>query len=233
MIFHDIQQNSNEWFDLRAGVATSSCFNKIITPKKAELSSQADEYANRIIAEVILGESQENFVQTYWMERGAEMEAEARALYEFETGYTLGNGGFITNDEGTLGCSPDARVLDAEGNVIGGVEIKCPAPWTHVSNLLRDEIDPKYKPQIQGQLLIGGFEFIDWFSFHPDMPPAGIRTERDDEYCNKLEIALDDFTLMIKGKMRKLIDKGVIINSLDSSTKPASVDELENLFKAG
>lgn len=210
MIFHNIEHTTDEWFKARLGLPTASCFNKIITPKTGKLSSQADAYANLLIAEIILGRPQETFPQTFWMERGEMLEADAKKLYEFETGYDIKNGGFATNDLGSAGASPDARIFDKDGKLIGGAEIKCPAPWTHVENLLRDEIDPDYIPQVQGQILIYGFEFVDWFSYHPEMPPALIRTYRDDEYCEKLESALSDFHEIKMAKIEKLKSKGML-----------------------
>jgi len=212
MIYHDVSHGSSEWVKIRLGIATASSFGKIITPKTGKLSSQADGYANQLIAELILGEPQDKFQPSYWMERGTILEADARKLYEFETGYALDRGGFITNDEGTAGCSPDVRVLNDKGEVIGAAEIKCPAPWNHVENLLRDTLDPDYIPQVQGQILIGGFEFVDFFSFHPDMPPANIRTYRDNDFCDKLQDALNGFSKIMEDKINKLVSKGVIIN---------------------
>lgn len=211
MIYHEVSQGSVEWFKMRLGVATASCFDKIITPKTGEPSKQMDEYANKLIGELVTGENSETFT-SYWMERGAQFEADAAAAYEVITDFTLDRGGFLTNDDMTIGASPDRRVFDRDGHVIGGVEIKCPAPATHVGNLLRgEEIDPSYIPQVQGQILVGGFEFVDWFSYHPDMPPAHIRTYRNDVFCEKLERALNEFCDLMEHKIKTLTQRGVLI----------------------
>jgi len=49
------------------GLATASCFDKIITPKTAEPSKSMDEYANGLIGELITGERSEtdSLVETY------------------------------------------------------------------------------------------------------------------------------------------------------------------------
>lgn len=194
MIFHDVTQWSPEWFRMRLGVATASNFHKIITPITGKLSKSAETYASSLVGEMITGENAEKF-QSYWMERGGAMEAAAASSYEIITGLTLDRGGFITNDEMTAGASPDRRVRgDKSGLIVGGVEIKCPSPEVHIENLKRaikhGAIDPFYIPQVQGQILFGEFEFVDWFSYHPEMPPAHIRTYRDYEYCEKLKEAL-------------------------------------------
>ena len=212
MIYHEVVQQSPEWFRMRLGLATASCFHRIVTPVKAEPSKSMDEYANGLIGELITGANSETF-KSYWMERGSQMEAEASASYEVITDFTLDRGGFLTDDNMTVGASPDRRVLKF-GSVVAGVEIKCPDPSTHIANLLRlkeGSIDPFYKPQVQGQILIGEFEFVDWFSYHPDMPPAHIRTYRDDAYCEKLKRALDAFTGLMDEKISELTSIGVII----------------------
>ena len=72
-------------------------------------------------------------------------------------------------------------------------------------------IDPAYRPQTQGQILVCGFQFMDWFSYHPKMMPARIRTERDEPYIAKLETALDEFELIVERKIERLVDIGLVI----------------------
>jgi len=210
MIYHDLSHGSPEWFRARLGLATASCFDQIITPKTASPSSQMDGYANRLIAELITGESAEKF-QSYWMERGALMEADAGAAYEAITDLALARGGFITDDNMTYGASPDRRVV-RDGEVVGAVEIKCPSPATHIENLLRGQaIDPAYRAQVQGQILVGGFEFVDWFSYHPSMPSALVRTYRDDVFCDRLADCLLSFQALMDDKIQALERIGVVV----------------------
>jgi len=214
MIYHEVSQQSDQWYKMRLGLATASRFGQLITPKTGQFSKSMDPYANQLIGEMVTGKGAEKF-ESYWMERGAMLEQDASASYEVITGYSLDRGGFLTNDEMTIGASPDRRVLDASGNVIGGTEIKCPSEAVHIENLLRMKkhgtIDPDYIPQVQGQILIGKLEFVDWFSYHPDMPPALIRTERDDDFCNKLEDALGEFDRILREKIDLLQSMGMII----------------------
>ncbi len=214
MIFHEVVQQSPDWFKMRLGVATASCFGQIITPKTAEPSKSMGGYANQLIGEVVTGENSEKF-QSYWMERGAVFEAEAAAAYEAITGYTTIPGGFITDDEMLVGASPDRIIIDGNGEYIGALEIKCPSPAVHIENLLRandqGEIDPAYIPQVQGQILIGGLGFQDWFSYHPDMIPALIRTQKDEEYCEKMAQALEEFIILKDDKISQLKKIGMIV----------------------
>lgn len=233
MIYHEVVQHSPGWFKMRLGLATASCFDKIVTPAKGDPSKQMDDYANNLIGELVTGNNAETFT-SYWMERGQQFEADAAAAYEFITGFELDRGGFLTDDDMTVGASPDRRVIKL-GSVVGGVEIKCPKEGTQVANLLRgDDIDPQYKPQVQGQILIGGFEFVDWFSYHPDFPPALIRTYRDDAYCNKLASALEQFESLLQEKIRILEGRGVRIPPRPIISLSQRSDDLgENILYAG
>lgn len=234
MIYHDFAQQSEEWYRARLGVATASCFDKIITPKKLELSKSAEDYAFTLVGEMVTGESAEKF-QSYWMERGAMMEVEARMQYEVITDLKLDRGGFITNDAMTRGASPDVRVFDGS-RCVGGAEIKCPSPAVHIANLkrMRDHgvIDPSYIPQVQGQILIGGFDFIDWFSYHPNFPPAHIRTYRDDEFCGALEGHLNTFDGMVDDVIAMLEKMGTKVPPRPITTmKPAEIPQ--SVYMAG
>jgi len=212
MIYHDLSQNTPEWYAFRMGKATSSKFDCLVTPT-GKLSAQMDVYISTVLAELIMGHSLEKFEQSYWMQQGVLKEADARAAYEFETDFKLDRGGVFTNDKETAAASPDVRVFEGS-RLVGGAEIKCPAPWTHVENLRRmhrhNEIDPKYKPQVQGHLLICDFEFVDWYSFHEEMPPARIRTYRDEAFIATLQSALDKFDETMEKEIALLKANGVI-----------------------
>lgn len=205
MRHYDIAQNSPEWYMARAGVATSSAFDRIVT-KTGKASTQADKFANEVIAELILGRPIKQEFSTKEMEWGHQHESDAIAAYEFLKDCKLERGGFFTNDARTLGASPDARV----GND-GLVEIKCPYnPAIHVEFLLMQEINPIYKPQVQGQLLISERDYVDWFSYHPDMPHACIRTGRDEEFIAILEEELAEFEYKVQARLKRLVELGHI-----------------------
>ena len=166
MKFYNVEQGSAHWYALRLGIPTASNFHKINTPAKGEISTQAKPYMYRQIAERLLRESQEDqlgYVQ--WVERGKGQEGNAAAMFEFTHEQALRPGGFCTTDDGRLGCSPDRLVGKNES-----VEIKTPAPWTQIGYLL-DGPPTEYRPQVQGQLMVGEFDAVHFYSYHPQMPP--------------------------------------------------------------
>lgn len=186
-IFHHIEQGSAEWFALHCGIPTASQFHRIVTPT-GKVSTSARSYAHYLVAEALLGRSLETESALEWIARGREMEPEAVRMYELHKDADCAPGGFVTTDDGRIGASPD-RLL-AGGRA--GLEVKCPSPQVHIGYLL-GELDERYKVQRQGQLWVGEFEYVDFWSYHPEMPPALVRTYRDEAFIGKLAEALPEF----------------------------------------
>src|SRR6185312_13291104 len=123
MILHDCEQGTAEWYACRIGRPTASRFDEIVTPT-GKYSAQARKYAFQLIAERALKIPTESLDGQMWMERGKELEPQAADLYSFlNEGVELSKVGFITTDDGKIGCSPDRLAGDC-----GLVEFKCPAP---------------------------------------------------------------------------------------------------------
>lgn len=203
MLIHYCEQNSEEWLALRSGKPTASEFFRIVTPT-GKLSKASSGYAHRLIAEELLKEPIIDLGNLQWVERGKMLEPDAAELYEFETGDKTKPIGFITNDDGTLGCSPDRLAMKG-----GIVEIKCPAPQTHIGYMLNG-FDMDYKPQVQGQLYITGLEWCDWFSFHPELPAVRMRVKRDEDYIKILADSLTEFCRMKDELKKQIVSKGYL-----------------------
>ena len=199
MIVHDVKQGSPEWLKLRAGIPTASEFHQVITPT-GKPSGQAKRYCCDLLAERILGEPLEKYV-TRAMERGSELESEAMYAYEFERDLDTQAVGFISDDgeQFGYGASPDRLVGDD-----GLLEIKCPGPGVHVGYLLLQPADRNYYPQLQGQLWITGRKWVDIMSYHPDIPRAIVRVERDVPYIKVLASAVTGFSEHLESKWVQL-----------------------------
>jgi hypothetical protein len=187
MKIHDVLQGSGDWHRLRIGIPTASNFHRVVTPA-GKLSKQAWPYAYFLIAEKLLNESLDSIDHLEWVGRGKELEPEAVRLYEFQNEVKTAPVGFITTDDGRIGCTPDRLIVGHSA----ALEMKCPAPQTHVGYLL-DGFGLDYVPQAQGQMLVGEFEFVDRYSYHPRMPPVRVRTYRDEAYLRTLADALAQF----------------------------------------
>jgi hypothetical protein len=160
---HDVAQYSEEYDRLKLGIPTSSHFHKIITPQ-GKPSKQWREYACVLIAERILQRKIE-FYNSPAMERGLIVEAEAADWYEFDHDVTVQKVGFITNDDHTMGCSPDRLVGDE-----GLLEIKAPLPHTQVEYWISGEVHERFRPQLQGQLYVSQRSWVDIVCWHDVLP---------------------------------------------------------------
>lgn len=203
MIVHDVLQGTTAWLALRAGIPTASDFDRIVTPK-GKPSAQAEKYMFALLAERIMGHPRIQAVSS-WQARGSQLEAEAVAYYEGVREQDTSLVGFITNDARTIGASPDRLVGDD-----GLLEIKVPAEHTHVSYLLTRGVDAEYYPQVQGQLWVTGRAWLDIMSYHPEMPPALIRVERDDSFIRVLSAAVTTFSQELERLATELTEKGWI-----------------------
>ena len=202
MIIHDMPQGSPEWFRVRIGIPTASQAHRIVTPT-GKLSKSSRTYAFRLVAETLLGHSLEAQEETEWMERGRMLESEAVGLYEFHTDVETRKVGFVTTDSGRIGASPDRLLIGQNG----AVEIKCPAPQTHIGYMI-DGFGLDYIPQVQCQMLVGEFDFVDRVAYHPELPPVIQRTYRDAEYIATLGAALTEFADMLERMLERVRASG-------------------------
>lgn len=156
-----------------------------------------------LIAERLMGRPMDTFISE-WMERGHILEEEAGKYYAFQNDCDPQPVGFITTDDGKIGCSPDRLVGDE-----GLLEIKAPAAHTHVGYLFGKGADKKYMPQIQGQLFVCGpsRKWVDIMSYHPELPEITIRTERDESYIEMLSEAVTAFAAELHEKYAEIIER--------------------------
>lgn len=207
MIHHRVEQGSAEWHKLHIGIPTASQFHRIITPAKWEFSKQARRYALELALQVLTNEPPRDLTGLWAIERGKELEVAAARAYAFEEDMEaeIELCGFLTTDDGKIGATPD-RLINKAKHRPAGLEIKCPLPYQHFEYII-DGFGPDYLPQAQGQILVGEFDFVDRYSYHPAMPPRLDRTWRDDGKQKLLQMALGNFLEMrdeILEKARRL-----------------------------
>lgn len=187
----DVKQGSPEWIACRLGIPTASNFHRIIQSKKLLASAGQAKYIAQLTAEWFLGHPCDDFASDF-MERGVEMEAEALRWYGWEKelgGDDLVPAGFCTNDDGTVGASPDQMVSHD-----GILEIKCPSAVVHMEYLLGGGgVDDDYRCQIQGQLWVTERRWVDILSYHPTFEKSLIRVERDDKFIAALAERMAEF----------------------------------------
>lgn len=206
MKIHEGWQGTPQWYELRLGKPTASQFHKIITPG-GKPSAQAHGYMHRLIAERLLNESMDDPTTTEIMELGRANQPLAAAQFAFANDVELQQDiGFCTDDDNQVGFSPDALIIGKPELV----EIKCPLPHTHIGYML-DGPGNDHKPQVQGQLLISGYDRAHFYSWHPRMPPVHIVTERDDKYLERLVQLLNLFLDELEQQTEEARSAGVYV----------------------
>lgn len=176
MIIHDIEQGSDEWYSLRAGIPTASEFSKLIT-SKGEPSKSMTTYAMTLAAEKYAGRPLGSFEGNEWTDRGKELEEPAKSAYSFITGLEGEDIGFVTDDNKEHGCSPDWLVGE------GLAEFKCLKTENHVKAMLyykkHGRCPTDYVQQTQGQMFVTGKDWCDLVFYHPSLPLVVIRQTPD------------------------------------------------------
>ena len=215
MIRYDVQQGSPEWITLRLGIPTASRFGPILA-KARGLSRGGDvTLLYELLVEYFLGAPYDPFASGF-VGRGSKMEKRAFAQYEWDHDLLIDHPGFITNDAGTWGCSPDGFVGDE-----GMIEIKCLGAKTHIAALLGRH--DNHEAQIQGQLLVCERRWTDLFFYHPTLPTRSVRIERDDEIVADLERGLNDFGRRLFVAKETLLALGCVPHS-EKAREPDAIE---------
>jgi putative phage-type endonuclease len=190
----DTEQRSLDWFAVRGLKLTASHASTIATAGKGLIT-----YVEEIVASYYSGFKEETY-KSEAMQRGIELEPEAKSIYELETGRTIKDVGFIVYNE-FVGGSPDG-LIDEDG----GVEIKCHSAKNYAQLILDGEIDNKYYMQIQMYLLITNRKWFDYVGYNPNFKRCLYikRIEADKEAHDKLLKGFEVGTKLIKERVAKM-----------------------------
>jgi predicted phage-related endonuclease len=194
----DCEQGSPSWFDCRRGIPTASEFGAVLA--KGEGKTRRT-YLFKLAGEVLTGECVESYSNDH-MERGKVMEDDARSAYAFMCDQDPQRIGFMRRD--AIGASPDSVVVPDKGLL----EIKTKLPHLQIDVLERDDMPPEHKPQVQGQLLVSGYEFVDFVSYWPRLPLFVKRVYRDEAYLKTLQAELDRFNDDLAALVERIRAKG-------------------------
>ncbi len=198
MKIHNVEQQTEEWFELRKQYP--------LTASKAQAIGNNGKGLESLIW-VVLSEKyssapKESF-STEDTERGNELEPQARELYELETGNTVETVGFVTNEKVSKvgGASPDGLV-----NKDGLLEIKAFADTKHFKAIVdfkktgTFEIESQYVWQMQMQMLFTGRKWVDFLAYNPNYSQSLLiqRVKADKEMQSKIKEGLEKGENIIK-----------------------------------
>lgn len=199
MKWHPAKQGTEEWLQARLGIPTASCFEKILSPKRLEPSTQATRYRNQLVAERILRMPVVD-AGSVWMERGSALEREACNWYAFDRGTEPTECGLALTDDGRIGATPDRIV----GNR-GLLEVKCPSAAVHIGYLL-EGVDADYRLQTQGQLFVCERDWLDFLSYCPGFPPVLVRITPEPAAQKALSQALPVFASAVDEAAARIVE---------------------------
>ena len=203
--FHDVPQNEDLWFSMRAGLLTSSKLGTIMANFGKAFGEPAKKYAVNIAIEMITGKPIPSTYTNDHMARGHLEEPIARMMYENDTFYDVTNGGFFGSE--FVGCSPDGLVDDC-----GVIEIKSVIAPIHFATVKRQSLDPAYRWQCIGNLKFTGRDWLDFVSYCSEFPegkqlfthritPAGL----EDEF-KMIDLRIAEFKTLVDSVRDKILN---------------------------
>jgi len=165
----DCQQGSTEWLRARLGVATASRAADALSVLKSGAPAKARmDYAMELAFERVAGQPLDRAV-TVAMNRGSELEPDARAAYEARTGILVDQMGFALHDTLQAGASPDGLIGSD-----GLLEIKCPFGQDRIARIWATNDVSDYVAQVEWQMWILGRQWCDVAIYDPRLSHAGM-----------------------------------------------------------
>lgn len=198
MEIFNMEQGTDEWFEVRKGVLTASNATAI-----GNIGAGLKTYVKSLVLDMVITEQEERYVGPD-IERGNELEPIARLKYGYENDVEVEEVGFIRIDK-TYGCSPDGLV-----GTDGGIEIKARNNAKHLAHLLGDKVDSATYWQIQMSLLVTGREWWDFISYNPNFKNS-LHVERiypDPKKFEKLNEGIKVGAEMVRSCIEELSKKG-------------------------
>lgn len=185
---HNVEQCSEEWFELRKGKMSASHATAI-----GNCGKGLDTYIRTLMSEQYSSAERENYTNKD-IDRGNELEPIARTVYELENDVEVEEVGFIEYDKYT-GCSPDGLV-----RADGLVEIKCLNDLNHFNMILDKKVSSGHMWQMQMQMLCTGRKWVDYVVYNPNYKESliVIRVTLDKIKQKKLIEGIKIGTKMIK-----------------------------------
>lgn len=197
---HDIAQGSVDWLIARAGVVTASEVDALVSPTgKIRTGDGVKTYLHRKLTERWTGGPLPVLQGIFDVQQGEILEQRARPAFTIHTGIEVETVGFITSDDGRIGCSPDALI----GNQ-SGCEIKCPTMPVQIGYLLGGQLPSDYIAQVQFSMYVTGCKTWHFFSYNRRLPPFHLLIERDEKYQDALHDALGEFLEALDDGMARL-----------------------------
>lgn len=153
----NFEQGSIEWHEARSGDVTGTKLKSAIGTPKVQATLMYELVAERMTETEIIE------LNTPAIERGREMEPFAIKRAGEHRGIEYGSCGMLVSDEiKGFAMSPDG-IYEVDGEVIGGIETKCPSSKKHIEYLLNDAVPKDYFHQVLSPFVCG--DSVQWWDF--------------------------------------------------------------------
>jgi hypothetical protein len=199
LVIVDVEQGSPEWFEARRGIPSASQFSSIMAQGEGLTRL---EYLRRLAGEIITGRVAEQTFKSAAMERGKEMEPEAREDFERRHEVVIQRVGLGINFSGLKRCcaSPDGLI-----GFDSGLETKTMRPDKMIPLLERGAaMLPEHRAQVFGNMMV--FERDKWILkiYYPGMPKYEVEVGRDEKYIRELHNQIEIFNHDLNRLVEKL-----------------------------
>jgi putative phage-type endonuclease len=155
MKIHNMPQGSEEWYNIRKLKLTASNAQAIGNQGKG-----LETLCRQLVCEY-LSKPKDSYTNLD-IERGIELEEDARIVYSLNTDNNVQQVGFIEISD-FVGCSPDGLIGDD-----GLVEIKCYSDKHYLDYVLDEIIDSRYIWQMQMQMMLTCRDWCDFVVYNPN-----------------------------------------------------------------
>lgn len=163
-------QGTHEWrLDRLGRVTGSACSAVFATVKSGEAATRANLRMDLVLERITGNPTPQGFRETEDIAWGKEQEPRSRMAYELERDLVIEEQGFAYLPDCMAGCSVDGVIKD-RGRV-GFWESKSPKSKNHYGYLRNKAVPSEYMAQVIHSFWITGYDFCDFQSFDPRMPP--------------------------------------------------------------
>lgn len=166
-----LEQNTEEWLEFRKTKIGSSDAPIIMEESPWKTPQQLWEEKMGL---------KESSYENAAMQRGKQLEAQARKAFELETGLVVWPNVLIHPEHEFIIASLDGITMDGQA----AVEIKCPGEKTH-QMALNGEIPRYYQIQMQHQLAVTGLQEMFYYSYD-GQSGVSLKVQRDDALIETL-----------------------------------------------
>jgi putative phage-type endonuclease len=177
---------SPEWHAFRCGSLGGSDIAAALGRTQKGWASTRIDVATRLLIERLTGKPMETWVSRP-MQRGIDLEPEARRAYVFRTDNDVVECDPVRHPAiAWAHASPDGLIGDD-----GMAQFKCPLEKAHIALLMGAQVPADYVMQCQWEMACARRAWSDFVSYQPDFPASMQlvirRIERDQEYIAELE----------------------------------------------